>query len=83
MEQDSEHATVIIHNKQYFITLVATLGSTSHLKAPRQGNRERAILECVIGTVEVTLTKKDGTFVFRETGGLAGIELSEATKLQG
>ena len=83
LEQDSEHATVIIRNKQYSITFVATLGSASHLKAPRQGNMERIILESVIGTIEVTLAKKDGTLVFKETSEMAGIELSEATKLQG
>ena len=83
LEQDSKHATIIIRQKKYLITFVATLGPASHLSAPRQGNMERTILESVIGTVEVTLRKKDGTLLFQETGNMAGIELSEAAELQG
>jgi len=83
LELDSEHATIIIRQKKYLITFVATLGPASHLKAPRQGKMERPILESVVGTIEVKLMKKDGTLIFQETGNMAGIELSEAVELQG
>ncbi len=83
LEQNSEHATVIIRQKQFLITFVATLGRASHLSAPRQGNMERTILESVRGTIEVTLKRKDGTLLFQEIGNMAGIELSEAAELQG
>lgn len=81
LEQDDEHARIVIRQKEFRITLVATLGPTSHLSAPRQGNMERIIRESVMGTVEVTLEKKDGSLLFKETGRMAGIELSEASQL--
>lgn len=81
LEQDSEHALVIIRQKDYQITFLATLGPTSHLSAPRQGNMERSILESVMGTVEIRLEKKDGSLLFKETGSMASIELSEAAQL--
>ncbi len=82
LEQDSNHATAIIRQKDYRITLEATLGPASHLSAPRQGTMERTILESIMGTVTVTLKKKDGTLLFQEMGSMAGIELSEASDLQ-
>jgi hypothetical protein len=83
LEQDDKHATITIRQRDHLITFVATLGPASHLSAPRQGNMERLILESVIGTIGVKLTKRDGKLVFQETGSLAGIELSEAKELQG
>lgn len=83
LEQDSKHAKLIIRQRGHLITFVATLGPASHLSAPRQGNMERTILESVMGTIEVTLRKRDGTLLFQETGNMAGIELSEAVELQG
>ncbi len=81
LEQDSTHATITIRQRKYLITFEATLGPASHLSAPRQGNMDRLILESIMGTVEVSLAKKDGTLLFQETSNLAGIELSEATEL--
>ena len=83
LEQDSSHAIVIIRQKNHLITFEATLGPASHLSAPRQGNMDRLILESIMGKIEVTLKKKDGSLLFQETGSLAGIELSEAAELQG
>lgn len=81
LEQDNEHASVTISQRGYRITFDATLGPTSHLSAPRQGNMERSILESVIGTIGVTLKDREGKLLFQETGSMAGIELSEAVNL--
>lgn len=81
LEVDDKHALIVIHQKKYQITLRATLGPASHLSAPRQGTMERTILESVAGSVTVHLQKRDGTLLFAETSGMAGIELSEAAQL--
>ena len=82
LDQDNDHASILIRQRKYHISFEATLGPASHLRAPRQGTMERSILESIMGNITVTLTRSDGTLLFLETGTLAGIELSEAAKLQ-
>lgn len=73
---------VSINTGKELIEFSASLGSASHLKAPRQGSMDRIINESVMGTITLTIREKDGSLRFRETGTLAGIELSETQNLQ-
>ncbi|MBN2861293.1 MAG: hypothetical protein JXK93_13590 [Sphaerochaetaceae bacterium] len=74
--------TVSINTGREFIEFSASLGSASHLKAPRQGSMDRIITESVMGTIALTIYEKDGSVRFSESGILSGIELSETQDLQ-
>jgi len=74
--------TVGINTGREHIELNASLGSASHLKAPRQGSMDRIITESVMGTIALKICEKDGTVSFSETGILSGIELSETQDLE-
>lgn len=79
LHNDGEHAVVVVEDRSYTIEFVAKLGPTAHLAAPRQGKMDRSIYESIKGIIDLeVIERRTGTAILRETGRLAGIELSEA-----
>jgi hypothetical protein len=81
LENNDTCACIEIQTKTQQIEFLAELGPASKLVAPRQGKMERTLLESIIGTISVSIKDKDNTLLFKETGTMAGIELSEAKNL--
>ncbi|PKL03386.1 MAG: hypothetical protein CVV53_09755 [Spirochaetae bacterium HGW-Spirochaetae-9] len=81
LETNGTQANVAIRQKDMLIEFIAELGPSSHLAAPRQGKMDRTITESILGTLAVTVHAANGTTLFKETGTMAGIELSEAGSL--
>ncbi len=79
---DDRECAVVIDTGRELIEFRGFLGDTSHLKAPKQGSMDRIIKESVLGTIALTIYRKDGTVRFSEKGMLSGIELSQTQALQ-
>ncbi|MGE0076119.1 MAG: tocopherol cyclase family protein [Sphaerochaetaceae bacterium] len=82
LETNGTQANVAIRQKDMLIEFTSELGPSSHLAAPRQGKMDRTITESILGTLAVTVHAANGTTLFKETGTMAGIELSEAGSLR-